>query len=369
MAGPTPGGTTVGGAVGDFDSFGAGSYGLFDTGNNGCTSVAAGASGKVALINRGACTFSQKNANAKAAGAIGVIVVNNVAGDPIAMARTVGFDDDIPAVMISKTDGATLRTANPATVTIAASFSEFLTANGDILAGFSSQGPTNVDYAIKPDLTSVGVNVLSSIACTNGASCGGEGDWASFSGTSMSSPHVAGSAAVLRGLHPTWTPAQIKSALVNTSNLVVKNAFDASTTVGPQAQGAGREDLAEAATTDATFWPTSASFGRISSSNNNPTSIGVRVSNLTGVARTFDVTELKFTPAGGVLAAFNGGSISSGDSRITTPSSITVPANSSATLTITVNAGLANGTVAQGWIQLGGSGDEYQVAYWVEVAP
>ena len=270
------GGTTVGGAVGDFDSFGAGSYGLFDTGNNGCTSVAAGASGKVALINRGACTFSQKNANAKAAGAIGVIVVNNVAGDPIAMARTVGFDDDIPAVMISKTDGATLRTANPATVTIAASFSEFLTANGDILAGFSSQGPTNVDYAIKPDLTSVGVNVLSSIACTNGASCGGEGDWAFFSGTSMSSPHVAGSAAVLRGLHPTWTPAQIKSALVNTSNLVVKNAFDASTTVGPQAQGAGREDLAEAATTDATFWPTSASFGRISSSNNNPTSIGVR---------------------------------------------------------------------------------------------
>src|SRR5439155_23815095 len=191
-----------GGAVGDFDSFGAGSYGLFDTGNNGCTSVAAGASGKVALINRGACMFSQKNANAKAAGAIGVIVVNNVAGDPIAMARTVGFDDDIPAVMISKTDGATLRTANPATVTIAASFSEFLTANGDILAGFSSQGPTNVDYAIKPDLTSVGVNVLSSIACTNGASCGGEGDWAFFSGTSMSSPHVAGSAAVLRGLHP-----------------------------------------------------------------------------------------------------------------------------------------------------------------------
>ena len=87
------------------------------------------------------------------------------------------------------------------------------------------------------------------------------------------------------------------------------------------------------------------------------------------MARTFDVTELKFTPAGGVLAAFNGGSISSGDSRITTPSSITVPANSSATLTITVNAGLANGTVAQGWIQLGGSGDEYQVAYWVEVAP
>jgi subtilisin family serine protease len=365
----TFGSLTVGGAVGEFDSMPAGTFALFDTATNGCASVAAGASGKVALINRGACTFSQKVANAKAAGAIGVIVVNNVAGDPTAMARTVGFDDDIPAVMISNTDGAAVRTAAASSVTVAATFSEFLTPNGDILAGFSSQGPTNVDDAIKPDLTSVGVNVLSSVACTNGASCGGEGDWAFFSGTSMSAPHVAGSAAVLKELHPTWTPAQIKSALVNTSDLVVKNAFDASTTVGPQAQGAGREDLSEAAATDATFWPTSASFGRISASKNTPTTISLKVSNLTGVARTFDVAELKFSPAGGPLAAFNGGSISSGDSRITTPSSISVPANGSATLAVTVKAGLANGTIAQGWIQLSGGGDEYQFAYWVQVAP
>ncbi len=365
----TFGSMTVGGAVGDFDPMPAGTFGLFDTASNGCASVATGASGKVALINRGVCTFSTKVANAKAAGATGVIVINNVAGDPTAMARTSGFDDDIPAVMISNTDGAAVRTANPASVTVAATFSEFVTANGDILAGFSSQGPTNVDYAIKPDLTSVGVNVLSSIACTNGASCGGEGDWAFFSGTSMSAPHVAGSAAVLRELHPTWTPAQIKSALVNTSDLVVKNAFNAATTVGPQAQGAGREDLSEAASTGAIFSPTSASFGRISASNNNPTSMAIKVSNLTGSAVTYAVSELKFSPAGGSLAAFNGGTTSSGDSRITTPSSITVPANSSATLSVSVNAGLANGSIAQGWIQLSGGGSEYQVAYWAQVAP
>ncbi|HEY3163370.1 MAG TPA: S8 family serine peptidase [Candidatus Limnocylindrales bacterium] len=356
-------------AVGDFDSMPAGSFNLFDTGNNGCASVAAGASGKVALINRGACTFSQKVANAKAAGAAGVIVINNVAGDPTAMATTEGFDDDIPAVMISNTDGAALRTAGATSVNVAASFSEFLTTNGDILAGFSSQGPTNVNYAIKPDLTSVGVNVLSSEACDTDGACGNDGDWAFYNGTSMSSPHVTGSAAVLRGLHPTWTPAQVKSALVNTSDLVVRNAFDASTTVGPQAQGAGREDLTEASATDVTFWPTSASFGRISASKVSATSLAVRVTNLTGADRTFAISELKFTPAGGALTAYNGGAIGGADSRITTPSSITVPANGSATLTITVNAGLANGTVAQGWIQLSGGGDEYQVAYWVQVAP
>ena len=365
----TFGTTTVGGAVGDFAPLPGGTFALFDAASNGCTSVAAGTSGKIALINRGACTFSQKVANAKAAGATGVIVVNNVAGDPTAMAKTVGFDDGIPAVMVSNTDGAAIRAANTTSVTVTSSFAEFVTANGDILAGFSSQGPTNVDYAIKPDLTSVGVNVLSSVACTNGASCGGEGDWAFYSGTSMSAPHVTGSAAVLRQLHPTWSPAQIKSALVNTSDLVVKNARDASTTVGPQAQGAGREDLSEAASTGATFWPVSASFGRISASKTNPTTIAVKVTNLTGTSRTFDVTELKFNPAGGALAPYNGGTTSSGDSRITTPATITVPANGSATLAITVNAGLPNGTIAQGWIQLSGGGAEYQVAYWAQVVP
>ena len=78
---------------------------------------------------------------------------------------------------------------------------------------------------------------------------------------------------------------------------------------------------------------------------------------------------MTFTPAGGALAAYNGGTIGGADSRITTPSSITVPANGSATLAITVNAGLANGTIAQGWVQLTGGGDEYQVAYWAQVAP
>ena len=364
-------GGTAGGAVGDFDAFGTGTYGIVDTAGTGCTAAAISATltGKVALINRGACTFSEKVSAAKAKGAIGVIVINNVAGDPTAMARTEGFDDDIPAIMISKDDGAALRASGATSVSITASFSEFITSNGDILAGFSSQGPTNVDYAIKPDLTSVGVNVLSSEACDTTGPCGNDGDWAFYNGTSMSSPHVTGSAAVLRGLHPTWTPAQVKSALVNTADLVVRNAFDASTTVGPQAQGAGREDLTEAASTDATFWPVSASFGRISASKTNPTSIAVKVTNLTGTARTFSVAERMFVPAGGSLAPYNGGSIGGADSRITTPTSITVPANGSATLTITVNAGLANGTIAQGWVQLTGGGDEYQVAYWAQVAP
>ena len=183
-------------------------------------------------------------------------------------------------------------------------FSEFITENGDIMAGFSSQGPTNVDYAIKPDLTSVGVNVLSSEACDTTGACGNDGDWAFYNGTSMSSPHVAGSAAVLRSSIRRWTPAQIKSALVNTADLVVKNAFDASTTVGPMLQGAGREDLSEADATDTTFWPISApaSAGSTPAGPARPRSRS-RSRNLTGTARTFAVAEQQFTPGAGTLGA------------------------------------------------------------------
>jgi len=183
---PAGGGTTVGAAVGDFDPLPAQSFDLFDTQSDGCTSVDPGASGKLALIDRGTCSFSQKVANAKAAGAIAVVIINNVAGDPIPMARTAGFDDDLPAVMISQNDGAALRSSGATTASADTIFQEFITeANKDILAGFSSQGPTAVDRDLKPDVTSVGVNVLSSITCVNkGPDCPGDGSgWAFFQGT------------------------------------------------------------------------------------------------------------------------------------------------------------------------------------------
>src|SRR5437773_2045559 len=199
---PAGGGTTIGAAVGEFAALPASSYDLFDTQSNGCAGVDPGASGKLAIIDRGSCTFSQKVANAKAAGAIAVLIINNVAGDPISMARTAGFDDDLPAVMIGKNEGAALRASGATTASAVETFSEFITpANKDILAGFSSQGPTAVDFAVKPDLTSVGVNVLSSISCVGAETCAGDEAWAFFSGTSMSTPHIAGSAAVLLDIH------------------------------------------------------------------------------------------------------------------------------------------------------------------------
>lgn len=366
---PAGGGTTVGAAVGDFDPLPAGSFNLFDTHSNGCASVDPGAAGNLALIDRGVCSFSQKVANAKAAGAIAVLIINNVAGDPIPMARTAGFDDNIPAVMIGLNEGTALRASGATTASTTAIFQEFVTpANKDILASFSSQGPTLVDLGAKPDVTSVGVNVLSSCVETDPIDCG-QAPWAFLSGTSMSTPHIAGSAAVLLQLHNDWSPAQIKSALVNRADLVIKDSITGIHDVGPTAQGTGRENLSVAA--DATTWmdPSAASFGKVTFGH--PSSLTITLNNPTGSAQTFTVSATQFTPddfGGTVPLAFDAGTLSSGDNRITVPSSVMVPANGSATLTVSVNAGLAAGTVVQGWINLDGVGsNDLHFAYYAQV--
>jgi minor extracellular serine protease Vpr len=365
---PAGGGTTIGAAVGDFDPLPGASFDLFDTQSNGCAAVDPGASGKLAIIDRGTCVFSQKVANAKAAGAIGVLVINNVAGDPIAMARTAGFDDGIPAVMIGKNEGAALRASGETTASAEATFAEFVTPeNKDIAYGNSSQGPTNVDLAVKPDVTSVAVNVLSSITCVGKpVGCPDDGSgWAFFTGTSMATPHIAGGAAVLLQLHPDWSPAQIKSALVNHADLVVKDAVTGLHDIGPTAQGAGRENLSVAA--DATTWldPVSASFGQVT--HGHPNSVTITLSNPTGTDETFSVSVTKFTPdtfGGTVPSIWDAGTLSAGDDRISVPGSVTVPANGTTTLTVTVTG---RGEVVQGWINLDGGSSNLHFAYYAVV--
>jgi len=287
------------------------------------------------------------------------------------MAKTAGFDDNIPAVMIGLNEGAALRASGATTADATTTLQEFITTNKDILAGFSSQGPTAVDFAVKPDLTSVGVNVLSSITCVGkGGGCPDDGTgWAFFSGTSMSTPHIAGSAAVLLDLHSTWSPAQVKSALVNRADLVIKDAKTGLHDIGPTAQGTGRENLSVAA--DGTTWldPVSASFGKVTVGH--PTSFTMTLFNPTGSDQTFSVSTTMFTPdtfGDTVPSIYDAGTLSAGDSRITVPGSVTVPANGSTTLTVSVNA--AHGDVVQGWINLDGAGsNDLHFAYYAVVGP
>jgi subtilisin family serine protease len=102
-----------------------------------------------------------------------------------------------------------------------------------IHADFSSVGPTPISLRLKPDVAAPGVDVLSSVP----------GGWASFSGTSMAAPHVAGATALLVQRHPDWTVAQVKSALVQTG---VDATDDGSNPLSPMFQGGGVVALARA---------------------------------------------------------------------------------------------------------------------------
>lgn len=235
-----------------------------------CTPLATGSlAGKVALLSRGVCTFGTKVKYAQDAGASAVIVVNSVPGAPIAMGSDAAFSSTIPAVMAGQSDAAALIAAIGSDVTIASDpvYVYEATAAGS-MESFSSQGPTDVDLRVKPDVVAPGGNVLSSVL---------GGGWAFFSGTSMASPHLAGIAAVLRGQHPSWTAVEVRSAVVNTA--VVKASLGTS---NPLIIGNGAADLARATAASVALDPVSTSFGAIPVGNGNTWSRTIAVSRLAG---------------------------------------------------------------------------------------
>jgi minor extracellular serine protease Vpr len=214
--------------------------------------------GKIALISRGVCTFSEKIRNAEAAGAVATLVVNNVAGDATAMGQDGTPNQPTkPAYMVALASKTALMAANGQSTTISKDLAYFTSPNSNIMAGFSSQGPTDVDFRVKPDVVAPGVNVLSSIT---------GGEWAFFQGTSMASPHLAGSAAVVLQQHPTWSSAQVRSAIVNTADQgVLLNSNAVTTATDPNLIGAGRDNLLSAVNATVALDPVSVSFGAVSS--------------------------------------------------------------------------------------------------------
>jgi hypothetical protein len=171
---------------------------------------------------------------------------------------------------------------------------------------------------------------------------------------------------VLLDVHPGWSPAEVKSALVNRADLVIKDTITGTHDVGPTAQGAGREDLTVAAAGTTWLSPASASFGRVPVISS--TSLVVTVFNPTGSNQVFTTSVSKFNPStfgNTISSVYDAGTITSGDSRISVPSSFTVPASGSYNLSITVTPGLSPGTVVQGWINLAGNGgNDLHLAYY-----
>jgi minor extracellular serine protease Vpr len=256
----------------------------------GCSAFPANAlAGAIALISRGTCTFEAKVNNAAAAGAVGVVIYNNVAGG--LSGWTMG-GATLPAVMISMGDGQALVKQTAATLTMTLDLSPApVYSDPTHLEAFSAAGP-NIDFSVKPDLVAVGANVYTAAEKLDGQgvvySATG---FAVENGTSFSSPMVAGAAALLKAARPGLTSAQYRSLLVNT-------AATSYSTPGTQSRvqqaGAGSLDMLAALNATAAAAPVSLTFGA-----GNGTVRSTRTLTVSNVGTTADTFLLAVTPLDG----------------------------------------------------------------------
>jgi subtilisin family serine protease len=209
--------------------------------SDGCQALVNGSevSGNIALMQRSGCLFTEMVKNAEDAGAIAVLVYN-IAGDPIVMFGENGVVD-IPALMIGQEAGnlilAELDENIEVNVTLEKSLLIQSTNTGNVMASFSARGPGPNADILKPDVSAPGINIIAGFTADPANATPGE-NFAYLSGTSMSTPHVAGVAALLLQAHPEWTPAAIKSALMTTARQDLRLPDDSGTT-NPFDYGAG----------------------------------------------------------------------------------------------------------------------------------
>ena len=218
----------------------------------------------------------------------------------------------------------------PGAITVAAVDSR------NVIADFSSAGPTPVSLGMKPDVSAPGVSILSSLPAS-------EGTFGLLSGTSMASPHVAGAAALLKERHPEWTVAQIKSALAQSGDSARSSS---GSEVLATREGGGVVNLPRADVPLIFASPTSLSFGRLQPSSSSSST--VTLTDAGGGSGAWTVTTL----------------VQTGSGTLTVPPSVTVPGP----LTVTAQTvGAAPGDVT-GFVVLTHGADTRRIPFWFTVS-
>ncbi|KQL36350.1 hypothetical protein AN960_17205 [Bacillus sp. FJAT-25509] len=214
--------------------------------------------GKLVLVKRGVDYLQTKMSNAKNAGAAGMIIWDNTA-DPDSQGYIPNFlgvsMDNVYSVSLTQSQGQALSDAikkdpKSANITFPSTLDTPISKSGDELASFSSTGPVK-DWTIKPDVVAPGVDISSTAPYDiwepqNDKTHDYKLAYQIMSGTSMATPHVAGISALVLAAHPDYTPADVKTALMNTA----KSIDTDSKTHSVYQVGAGRVDPARAIAAD-----------------------------------------------------------------------------------------------------------------------
>lgn len=325
--------------------------------------------GKVALIQRAGeeageiLSFAQKEKNAKAAGAKAVIIYDNVEGDLVNMAT----DGSIPAVFISKADGAAMLAASDKHVSFSKSYlAQFQDAYSGKMSDFSSWGVTP-DLKLKPEITAPGGDIYSTLP---------GGLYGSMSGTSMASPHMAGAAAVM-GQYITEEPdgtnltlsqrTALSNQLLMSTAVPVKN--ESGLPYSPRKQGAGLVQLGRA--TKAKAYLSSAEGGlpkaELGYSTDGSFSFSFQVHNLSAQQIKYEVgvtvlTEDTVKQNGKTYMAQSPRRLAADEVTVTTPGTVTLGEKGTASVDVSIaltakgkaalKADFPNGVYIDGFVTL-----------------
>lgn len=257
-----------------------------------CSALPAGSlTGAVALIRRGGCLFYTKAINAQNAGAVGVVIYNNVSGGfnvTVAGAPAV----TVPVATITSTDGTALDARIVAGGT-SMTWDKMLTASnpnplGGTISYFSSFG-LSYTLDLKPDLGAPGGSIYSTFPIERGS-------YASLNGTSMAAPHIAGAAALLLEAKPGTLPDMVKTRLINSADPALQPGSASLDNV--HRQGGGLLDIDDAILAKTLVKPNRIALGE---GRATPFVQYVQIENQNATAATYDLANAPALASSGVL--------------------------------------------------------------------
>jgi hypothetical protein len=302
--------------------------------------------GKIVACQRGGGIGRvQKGFNVRQGGAAGMVLYNPTLAD-------VETDNHwLPTVHLADGTDFVAFMGSHTGVTGQFAAGEKRDGQGDVMAAFSSRGPAGA--FIKPDVTAPGVQILAGhTPVPNDVTGGPPGElFQAIAGTSMSSPHVAGAALLLRDTHPGWSPGQVKSALM-TRSLTDVLKEDLTTPADPFDMGAGRIDIGRSDVVPLTFDETAARYAALTGDPVHAVDLNVPSINAPVLPGRLTTTRVVRNVSGTTQRFVASATAPAGSSIKVSPASFSVDPGATRTLSITITTDAPQGAQQFGEIQI-----------------